>query len=90
MNNKGDDQGGDEDDSDGFNNSMSDDDDELSVAEKDRRKKNMRNPGLVYRNSNQLIGAPPINIDEDLSSDEDFAINKKCLPYLIKTMGFIL
>lgn len=52
MNNKGDDQGGDEDDSDGFNNSMSDGDDELSVAEKDRRKKNMRNPGLVYRNSN--------------------------------------
>lgn len=84
---KDDDEGRDQ-DGDGFNDSMSDEDDQLSPQEKQRRKKNMRNPGLVYRNSNELIGAPAINIDEDLSSDEEFAFNKKCLPYLVKNYGF--
>lgn len=48
----------------------------------------MRNPGLVYRNSNQLIGAPLNMIDQDISDGEELVFNKKCLPYLVKNYGF--
>lgn len=50
----------------------------------------MRNPGLVYRNSNQLIGVPQVNVDDDINDlrGEELAYNKKCLPYLVKKYGF--
>lgn len=48
----------------------------------------MKNPDLIYQNSNVLMGMTPLDIDEDLREDEDLIFNKKCLPYLVKKYGF--
>jgi hypothetical protein len=49
----------------------------------------MRNPNLVYRNSNELIGIKESIIEELGKSDgEEQVFNPKCLPYLVRKYGF--
>lgn len=75
---------------------LSNEDEELTIEEKERRRRNMRNPSLVYRNSNELIGlvgeeqrgGEQRGGEQRRGEDEDAVINPRCLAYLVKNYGF--
>ena len=59
----------------------------------------MRNPNLVYRNSNQMINQdnasdedrPQTNTSKTMkeeSVEDEQVLNLKCIPYLIRNYGF--
>lgn len=70
---------------------LSNEDEELTIEEKERRRRNMRNPSLVYRNSNELIGLmgeEQRGGEHRRGEDEETVINPRCLAYLVKNYGF--
>lgn len=48
----------------------------------------MRNPSLVYRNSNELIGQKVTYSGGKDTGKEESVLNEKCLPYLMREYGF--